>query len=437
MVDPEMQDVGQRWVPENMKDPPENREKLDQIRTEAEVSTCFHELSFEEAKELAEAIQGNPLLRALNLTLCGLVRDGDVARVESLASGLKGSGVICLDLSINNLGDQGLSALASVLGETALQDLALCQNEIGAKGVCALAEHLKASRVTALNLCSNELEDEAAKALASVLRESRIQSLDLSYNNICALGAQALAEGLRSSRVTSLDLGSNTLTDFGAVALAAVLRESSVESLNLSLTKMGVEGACALAQGLQSSSVTSLDLFANSVLDAGARAFAAVLRETFVLSLNLSSNEIGREGAEALLETLRNSPVIELEISGIPEETRREMDEVLKSNKARSFVLQTEAQASEHEIRLNFRTLAGAVAASLTWPAERPAQELPKVVLTAMQSSGFQLPFRGLSAMHLKLVRPDGALVDVEPTALSLAKQLGRASGSQGANAGP
>lgn len=274
----------------------------------------------------------------------------------------------------------------------------------GLMQVEALAGGLRGSSVTMLGLSNTGLEDAGAKAVAAILKETSLQSLDLEANGIGAAGAHLLAEALKSSSVTSLSLYGNSIGDSGAGALAFALGKTSLELLNLGSNRIGA---------------------------AGARALAAALKDSNVTGLGLLKNLIGARGGEALLWGLRESPVVELKLShafdsDIREETLLRILETLEANKAaRTFILQMEVRKSENEVHVRFRTLAGTDAAVLQWSLEHPVQDLPKAVLSSMRSSGFQPPFKGLSVFNLRLVRPDGAILDVGKAAAPLAQQLG------------
>lgn len=272
-----------------------------------------------------------------------------------------------------------------------------------------LAEGLRESSVVKLGLRRMSLGDRSVIALASVLKETSIQSLDLGHNFVVS-GAEHLAQGLKSSSVTSLDLFNNGIEDSGVMALAGALKETSVQWLNLGRNDFGRAGLQALAAILKETSVATLGVYDNGD----------------------SESELEDDDAEALLQGLRDSPVIEmlkLERLEVDDKMRSKIQAVLeanKLNKARSFLLQMEVQMSEEkEIKFKFRTMGGSEAAALSWSLDYAVQDLPKAVLRSMRSSGFQPPFRGLSAVNLKLVCPAGAILDVGPTAAPLAQQLG------------
>lgn len=391
-------------------------EKLHLIRSKEKVEVRFATLSLEEATAVAEAISANPLLKELDLeaSKIGPLRrlepylqpreGGGLPQLEALAGGLRGSSVTDLGLRDTYLGDEGVRALALVLRETSIKGLRLDLNGIEVVGAQALAAGLRFSSVTSLFLYHNHLGDEGAKAVAAALSETSIRHLGLGNNQIRVDGVRALVEGVKSSSVSHLNLCLNPVGDEAVKLLTFAETESRLEILGLDQTRIG---------------------------DAGVRVLAASLRDSSVTELDLSGNYFREEGAQALLEGLRGSPVqlIQLNRVDCSQETVKQIRAAAQANrraaKARSFVLQMDMQRSENEVTLKFRTLAGSEVAVLTWNLDRPVQELPKAVLTAMRSSGLPLPLRGMSATNLRLVRPEGAILDVTPAAASLALQLG------------
>lgn len=85
-----------------------------------------------------------------------------------------------------------------------------------------------------------------------------------------------------------------------------------------------------------------------------------------------------------------------------------------------SFLLQVSAQGAE----LTFRTMAGNLAAELSWASERSVQEMPMAVLEAIRRSGFEAPLKPLRASNLKFVLPNGAVLNTAPEAALLLEQL-------------
>lgn len=193
----------------------------------------------------------------------------------------------------------------------------------------------------------------------------------------------------------------------------------------MSYNEIGDEGAKALAAGIQDAQLRRLLLSGNDAITAeGARALARALRYSNIELLLLSDIEIRDEAGQAFVEQAKDTAITELQISGCSEQTLEQIDEVLEANWARSFVLQMQVEGDETQWTFTFRTAAGTVAAVLTWSSDRPAYELPEAVFTAMGTSGFQLLTRHLRAHNLRIVRPDGNLLEDSADAPDLAQQL-------------
>ena len=88
------------------------------------------------------------------------------------------------------------------------------------------------------------------------------------------------------------------------------------------------------------------------------------------------------------------------------------------------FLLQMSAEGAGPEWTLTFLTIRGNVAASIKWNCEDPTAGLPEAVLSQIRSSGFECPFEPLRVSNLRLIKPDGTLLEVSPDAGPLAEQL-------------
>ena len=98
--------------------------------------------------------------------------------------------------------------------------------------------------------------------------------------------------------------------------------------------------------------------------------------------------------------------------------------ECLPQDWTKPFILQISAEGSGPEVTLTFRTLGGNIAASIIWNCADPTEGLPEAVLIGVDSSGFECPFRPFRVSNLRLLKPDGTLVDVSPDAAPLAEQF-------------
>ncbi|XP_061141825.1 NACHT, LRR and PYD domains-containing protein 3-like [Syngnathus typhle] len=260
-----------------------------------------------------------------------------------------------LYLSHNNLGDDGLEALAAELAkpQCTLQVLGLGECQLSKKSCEALASVLSSSRTLShLDLSWNTLHDDGLEALAAglakpqctlqVLRLHRCQlskkscealasvlglpgslrELDLSFNDLCDHGLEALAAGLAKPQCTLQDLRLMRckLSKKSCEALASVLSSSrTLNHLNLSGNDFHDHGLEALAAGLAKPQCTLqvLRLQSCKLSKKSCEALASVLSSPGSLrELNLSSNDLCDDGLEALAVGLAK-PQCTLQVIGL------------------------------------------------------------------------------------------------------------------------
>ncbi|KAM9834904.1 uncharacterized protein ACBT44_014800 isoform 1-T1 [Syngnathus typhle] len=211
---------------------------------------------------------------------------------EALASVLTSSRTLRhLDLSFNDLNNDGLEALAAELAkpQCTLQVLRLWNCKLIKKSCEALASVLSSSRtLRELDLSWNDLHDHGLEALAAGLAKPQctLQVLELQSCKLSKKSCEALASVLSSSRTLShLDLNGNDLCDDGLEALAAGLAkpQCTLQVLGLVRCKIGTRGCVSLAKALRSN-------------------------PSHLQQLNLGGNRIGEEGKQALEEVQMDSP---------------------------------------------------------------------------------------------------------------------------------
>ena len=245
-----------------------------------------------------------------------------------------------LDLSYNNIGDEGAKVIADALkGNKTLTTLDLSHNNIEVEGTKALAEALKDNKtLTTLNLSHNEIGDEGAKAIAEALRiNTTLTTLNLRISKIGDKGAKDIAEALKENQtLISMDLKSNNIGDEGAKALADALRiNTTLTTLNLFSTGVGAEGAKAIAEALKANeTLTTLDLVENHIGAEGAKAIADALKGNKTLTtLDLSGSNIGYSGAKAIAEALKaNKTLTTLDLSSNSIISSEAIADALRSN---------------------------------------------------------------------------------------------------------
>jgi Ran GTPase-activating protein (RanGAP) involved in mRNA processing and transport len=142
-------------------------------------------------------LKGTDPVETLNLSGKNL----GVASAVVIASLISVNGALtALDLSYNDLKDEGVSAVCEAIQsnkETKLASLNFGNNGIGPVGANAVAAMVAVTGgLTALNLSSNNLKDEGVSAVCKAIqnnKETKLASLNVSDNGIRSAGAKSLA----------------------------------------------------------------------------------------------------------------------------------------------------------------------------------------------------------------------------------------------------
>lgn len=130
-----------------------------------------------------------PQIRSLSLSDNGLSIDG----IVHLASG-EGLRFLVLDLSLNEVGSQGLASLTESGALDEVRDLRLIDCRIGDEGVRALAGRWSLTGPESLYLRDNAISDEGARALAEAPWIERVRFLDLADNRVGPAGRDCLVQ---------------------------------------------------------------------------------------------------------------------------------------------------------------------------------------------------------------------------------------------------
>ncbi|KAK7878191.1 hypothetical protein WMY93_031188 [Mugilogobius chulae] len=113
---------------------------------------------------------------------------------------------------------------------------------------------LNIQEVTALDLSYNNITDEGAEHLAELLQgENSLRSLDLTFNNIGRYGAQLLSQSLESNKtLLSLTLSGNKVNSEGALSLANLLQvNNTLQVLRLNNCDLDAKSVIAFAIALK------------------------------------------------------------------------------------------------------------------------------------------------------------------------------------------
>jgi Ran GTPase-activating protein (RanGAP) involved in mRNA processing and transport len=216
-----------------------------------------------------------------------------------------------VDLMGIKIGPKEAKELAQALqGNTTLTELNLSDNQIEAEGVQVIADVLKTNTtLTKLHLWDNQIGDEGAKAIAGALEtNTTLTELDL-RDNIGNAGAKAIANALETNTtLTRLYLLENQIGNEGVHAIFNALKtNTTLTELYLEDNQIGAEGVQAIADALEKNTNTTLTklYLVDNIGNAGAQAIADALKtNTTLTELNLMKNQIGDEGAKAIAGAL-------------------------------------------------------------------------------------------------------------------------------------
>jgi Ran GTPase-activating protein (RanGAP) involved in mRNA processing and transport len=182
-------------------------------------------------------------------------------------------------------------------------------------GAHVMARALVGTHVRELDLSSNEISDDGATYLAKALRvNSRVTALNLRDNLIGSRGFTSLflAVSKEKAVLEKLNMYSNEVSKVRVRVSKALSSNTTLTELNLGMNWLHLKSCISLAKGLQGNTVLrSLNLEWNSLQDMGVVELAKSLSvNTTLHSLNLNEGTCGIEGANALATTLLNNTTL-------------------------------------------------------------------------------------------------------------------------------
>ena len=209
-----------------------------------------------------------------------------------------------LNLSSNNISDQGVSFLCSVVRD----------------GHCTL---------NTLHLGFNKIQDQGVSQLSEALRDTncKLTKLKLPGNYIRYQGASHLQDALKNAncKLTKLDLGGNSMGDIGVSRLSEALKDVNckLEKLNLNETDITDQGVFHLCEALKNVNckLTKLDISVNMISFHGALSMSVALKDVNckLTKMNLDVNDIGNLGVFHLSDALKdeNCKFTRLDLTGV------------------------------------------------------------------------------------------------------------------------
>jgi len=273
--------------------------------------TCASPL---EAIELASMLQFNQTLQRLSLNNNQLGDEGAIC----LAQGLGSNDTLReLEVAFNAIGDEGCKALAEA--GTSLQSLVLEYNHVGVNGAEALAVAIANAPWKRLSLACNQLGDDGLGALADGLAAPMtcLERLDVSENGIFHRGVTSLVAALeQNDTLEELFLGNNMI---GAEAIAGYLKSprSSLRRLHMTNCRLDNEAIRSIAEALhQNKSLRFIDLGSNQIDEANDLAIMLQMNTTLT-TLGMARNALPSEAIQVLAKQglKKNSTLTELDVS--------------------------------------------------------------------------------------------------------------------------
>jgi CheY-like chemotaxis protein/Ran GTPase-activating protein (RanGAP) involved in mRNA processing and transport len=161
-----------------------------------------------------------------------------------------------LDMSNNNLGDDGATQLTSAISKRTqvhLVDLKISSNSIGSGGVETIMNKLLQHNLVSLSLDKNGIGDHGCQLVAASLQSMKsLTRLNLSFNHIGSRGVNSLMRSLViCNSITYLGLAGNVLKISGSISLAFTLAQHPrLEELDLDNCCLGQAAQCHICAGI-------------------------------------------------------------------------------------------------------------------------------------------------------------------------------------------
>jgi CheY-like chemotaxis protein/Ran GTPase-activating protein (RanGAP) involved in mRNA processing and transport len=219
-------------------------------------------ISAEAIGRLFEGLGSKSMIRELNLSSNKFGSKGASILVTFLESKTRSKAdapmplLDRLDMSNNNLGDDGTTQLARAISKRShvhLVDLKLSSNLIGAGGVETIMNKLLQHNLISLSLDKNSIGDQGCQLVAASLQSmTALSRLNLSFNQIGSRGITSLMRSMIGCEsITYLGLSGNILRISGAIALAFTLAQHPrMEELDLDNCCLGQAAQCHISAGI-------------------------------------------------------------------------------------------------------------------------------------------------------------------------------------------
>jgi len=221
-----------------------------------------------------------------------------------------------LDLSDNQVTDEGLKTLFESENLAALGELYLGVNYITDQGLLEMADSstLALKNLRVLVLSDNKLTDASVSEFVKSQNFNKLEHLDVGWNEIGNGAAKALGETEQMAGLKKLELERGYIDGEGITEFVKGRVIERLQELNLSANKLRDDDIKVLASTPKLSSLRVLRLSQNLIGDEGARAIGESTTLTNLTHLYIGRNSFGNAGAKAISETktLKNLKVLML-----------------------------------------------------------------------------------------------------------------------------
>ena len=325
--------------------------------TLTELDLSGNEITDEEVKKLAVAIQVNKTLQELNIFKNWISKEGVMKIVEACTKNRTLHKLVCTH---NNLSKSGLAAINEYIRkDNAVQIFNASWNSVVANSGCgsqlvittlqslrwspdgsenSVLDYNKEVWLVNNTVWNNipcrftrdsliELQFPSSYILSGtqvdviqgIMQIDTLQKLSISHNLLSDDGAIAFSEYLKTNTtLIELDMGNNNITCKGANRLAEATKvNSALQKLNVSHNQISYDGAIAFSECLKTNTtLIELDMGWNNITCKGASRLAEATKVNSALQkLNISHNQISYDGAIAFSECLKtNTTLIELDM---------------------------------------------------------------------------------------------------------------------------
>ncbi len=181
------------------------------------------------ANSLQRWLMANPNVNSIDLGSKGIT-DADMVKLSIV---LCSPQIVELHLHNNQIGDEGIKALAGALKDSSVKYVNVGGNRIGTDGFIALIKSVPKTLET-LDVGSNQIRAEGAQAAVGIIAATGIKNLLMQHNPLEAEGIRVLYESFMSpfSTLALLRIGKSTLSTDLRTAVAGLPEQKNNNNLD-------------------------------------------------------------------------------------------------------------------------------------------------------------------------------------------------------------